>query len=67
MPSENKFIILTPHSVLKNLEELFLYDTESDELYELNADAYQFLLKICRGENPPIREEDEKFIQILSL
>ena len=63
MPSENKFIILTPHSVLKNLEELFLYDTESDELYELNADAYQFLLKICRGENPPIREEDEEFIQ----
>lgn len=63
MPSENKLIILTPHSVLKNLEEPFLYGTESDELYELNADAYQFLLKICRGENPPIREEDEEFIQ----
>ena len=45
MPSENKFIILTPHSVLKNLEEPYLYDIENDELYELNADAYQFLLK----------------------
>jgi radical SAM protein with 4Fe4S-binding SPASM domain len=63
MPSESKFLILTPHSVLKNLEEPYLYDIESDELYELNADAYQFLLQICRDENPPIREEDEEFIQ----
>jgi len=63
MPSENKFINLTPHSVLKNLEEPYLYDIESDELYELNADAYQFLLKICLGENPPVREEDEEFIR----
>jgi sulfatase maturation enzyme AslB (radical SAM superfamily) len=63
MPSENKFIILTPHSVLKNLEEPYLYNIESDELYELNTDAYQFLLKICRGENPSFREEDEEFIQ----
>jgi radical SAM protein with 4Fe4S-binding SPASM domain len=63
MPSENKYIILTPHSILKKLEEAYLYDIERDELYELNADAYQFLLKICRGENPLIREEDEEFIQ----
>ncbi|HMK77872.1 MAG TPA: radical SAM protein [Thermodesulfobacteriota bacterium] len=63
MPSENKYVILTPHSVLKNLEEPYLYDIEKDELYELNADAYQFLLKICRGENPPVRKEDEEFIQ----
>ena len=63
MPSENKFLILTPHSILKNLEELYLYDIENDELYELNADAYQFLIKICQGENPPVRREDEEFIQ----
>jgi radical SAM protein with 4Fe4S-binding SPASM domain len=63
MPFENKFIILTPHSVLKNLEEPYLYDIEKDELYELNADAYQFLLQISQGINPPVREEDEEFIQ----
>jgi radical SAM protein with 4Fe4S-binding SPASM domain len=63
MPSENKFIILTPHSFLKNLEESYLYDIEKDELYELNADAYRFLLQICQGINPPIREEDEEFIR----
>ena len=63
MPFESKFIILTPHSVLKNLEEPYLYDIENDELYELNADAYQFLLKICRNEHPPVREEDEEFIR----
>jgi radical SAM protein with 4Fe4S-binding SPASM domain len=63
MPSKNKFIILTPRTVLKNLEEPYLYDIEKDELYELNADAYQFLLQILRGINPPIREEDKEFIQ----
>jgi len=56
MPSGNKFLTLTPHAVLKNLEEPCLYDVENDELYELSADAYQFLLKICQGENPPVRE-----------
>ncbi len=63
MPSENRFIILTPHAVLKNLEEPCLYNIHNDELYELNEDAYQFLLRICRGESPPSREEDEEFIQ----
>lgn len=63
MPSGNKFLTLTPHAVLKNLEEPYLYDIENDELYELSADAYQFLLKICQGENPPVREEDEEFIR----
>ncbi len=63
MPSESKFIILTPHSILKNLEEPYLYDIESDELYELNDDAYQFLIKTCQGENPLVRKEDEEFIQ----
>jgi len=63
MPFENKFIILTPHSVLKNLEEPYLYDIEKDELYELNVDAYRFLLQICQGIHPPFREEDEEFIR----
>jgi radical SAM protein with 4Fe4S-binding SPASM domain len=63
MPSGNKFLILTPHAVLKNLEEPCLYDIGNDEIYELSADAYQFLLKICQGGNPPVREEDEEFIR----
>jgi radical SAM protein with 4Fe4S-binding SPASM domain len=63
MPSENRFITLTPHSVLKNLEGPYLYHIENDELYELSSDAFQFLLQTCHGENPPIREEDEEFIQ----
>ena len=63
MPSENRFINLSPHAVLKNLEERYLYDIEKDELYELNEDGYQFLLSICRGESPSTRKEDEEFIQ----
>jgi radical SAM protein with 4Fe4S-binding SPASM domain len=63
MPSENNHIILSSHAVLKNLEEPYLYDIEKDELYELNTDAYQFLVRISRGEHPPVREEDEEFIR----
>ncbi|NWG03303.1 MAG: radical SAM protein [Syntrophaceae bacterium] len=63
MPSENKFITLTPHTALKNLEKPYLYDIQNDEIYELNSDAYQFLLKLCRGEKPSVRKEDEAFIQ----
>jgi radical SAM protein with 4Fe4S-binding SPASM domain len=63
MPFENRFLILAPHAVLKNLEERYLYDIEKDELYQLNEDAYQFALRISRGESPPVREEDEEFIQ----
>src|SRR5512135_1328689 len=56
-------ITLPPRAVLKNLEERYLYDTENDELYELNEDGYQFLLRVCRGERPPMRQEDEEFIR----
>jgi MoaA/NifB/PqqE/SkfB family radical SAM enzyme len=63
MPSENKFVVLSPHCTLKHLEELHLYDVRNDELYELSSDAYRFLLGTCQGENPPVREEDKEFIQ----
>ncbi len=63
MPIGNRFIILSPHAVLKHLEEPCLYDIQNDELYELSEEADQFLLRICRGENPPSRQEDEEFIR----
>lgn len=63
MSSGNKFINLAAHCVLKNLEEPYLYDMESDDLYELSPDAYHFLLRCSLGENPPVREEDKEFIR----
>ena len=62
MPLPNKYLVLSPHAVLKNLELPCLYDIANDELYELNQDAYDFLLKTCQGENPPVRPEDGEFI-----
>ena len=59
----NKFIAVTPHCALKNLEEPCVYDIENDELYELGQDAYQFLLRCSQGEKPVVRKEDEEFIQ----
>lgn len=63
MLSENRFIVLRPPCVLKLLEAPYLYDLERDELYELSPEAYGFLLRVCQGENPPLRPEDEAFIQ----
>ena len=62
-PSGNKFITLTPHCALKNLEEPYLYDIENDDLYEVGHDAYPFFLGCCRGEKPVFRKQDEEFIQ----
>jgi len=63
MPSGNEFIHLSAYCVLKHLEEPYIYNIESDDLYELSWDAFQFLLRCSKGENPPIREEDKEFIQ----
>ena len=63
MSSKDKFINLAAHCVLKNLEEPYLYDMESDDLYELSPDAYDFLLRCCQGGNPLVREEDKEFIE----
>ena len=63
MSSKGKFINLAARCVLKNLEEPYLYDIESDDLYELSPDAYCFLLQCCQGGNPAVREEDKEFIE----
>ena len=63
MQPANRFIAITPHCALKNLEEPCVYDIENDELYELGRDAYEFLLRCSQGEQPVVRQEDEEFIQ----
>jgi len=63
MQAENKFIAITPHCALKNLEEPCIYDINNDELYELGQDAYHFLVRCSQGEKPVVRKEDEEFIQ----
>ncbi|OGP89452.1 MAG: hypothetical protein A2157_13380 [Deltaproteobacteria bacterium RBG_16_47_11] len=59
----NKFIVLAPHCSLKRLEAPYLYDIESDELYELSQDAFDFFVKCSQGERPLLKKEDEEFIQ----
>ena len=63
MPSPDKWIALAPHCSLKRLEEPYLYDIENDELYELSPDAFNFLAKCSQGHLPPVRKDDEEFIQ----
>lgn len=63
MSFQNKYFTLVPHCILKSLEEPYLYDIEHDELYELNQDAFKFLVKCSQGESPTVKKEDEEFIQ----
>ena len=63
MSYESKYIALAPHCFLKRLEEPCLYDIANDELYEINEEAYQFLLRCSRGEEIDLKKADEEFIQ----
>jgi radical SAM protein with 4Fe4S-binding SPASM domain len=63
MPFQNKFLTLAPHCSLKRLEEPSLYDIKRDELYELNQDAFEFLIRCSQGERPTVKKKDEGFIQ----
>ncbi len=60
---KNRFFSLSPHCTLKYLEELYLYDIEADELYELSEEAFQFLVRCSRGEASEVKKEDEPFIE----
>jgi radical SAM protein with 4Fe4S-binding SPASM domain len=48
VPRRNDFLLLSPSCFLKGLEEPCVYNTASDELYELNAQAFDFLRR-CDG------------------
>ena len=63
MSYESKYITIAPHCALKRLEEPCLYDIANDELYEINEEAYQFLLKCSQGEHAVLKQEDEEFIR----
>ncbi|MCJ7546843.1 MAG: radical SAM protein, partial [Deltaproteobacteria bacterium] len=63
MSYESKYIALASHCALKRLEEPCLYDIANDELYEINEEAYQFLLQCSRGEQVDVKKADEEFIQ----
>jgi radical SAM protein with 4Fe4S-binding SPASM domain len=63
MSYESKYITISPHCALKRLEEPCLYDIANDEVYEINEEAYQFLLKCAQGEQAILKEEDEEFIR----
>ncbi len=57
------YIAIAPHCALKRLEVPCLYDIANDELYEINEEAYQFLLKCAQGEDAVLQKKDEEFIQ----
>jgi len=63
MPLEKKYLILSESCSLKNLEELYLYHRDRDELYEVNQEGFDFL-KLCDGtrEQKDLRW-DEEFVK----
>jgi radical SAM protein with 4Fe4S-binding SPASM domain len=53
---------LAPGCFLRQLEAPSLYDSRSDELYELSPDAFDFLLACARGEAPVMPVQDLAFL-----
>ncbi len=50
MLPDNKYLILSENCSLRNLETPSVYDKAADELYELDAEAFEFLKK-CDGSS----------------
>jgi hypothetical protein len=48
--SPNDYLALSPNCFLKFLEEPCVYNIETDELYETNKEAFDFL-KLCDGSS----------------
>jgi radical SAM protein with 4Fe4S-binding SPASM domain len=48
VPYQNKYLVLSPDCVLKRLEDPCVYNVTTDELYETNEEAFEFL-KLCDG------------------
>jgi len=67
MFSPNKFFALASHCALKRLEGPCLYDIQKDDLYEVNEDAYQFLLRCSRGRVPLFEKKTRSFLDIVFL
>lgn len=50
MPLPNNYVILSPDCHLKQLEELYVYNVATDDLYETNEQGFEFL-KLCDGSH----------------
>lgn len=48
MLSPNNYLRLSNHCFLKQLEEFYVYNIRTDEMYETNQEAFEFL-KLCDG------------------
>ena len=48
MLSRDSFLAISDTCVLKELEQPCIYNVATDELYEVNAEAFEFL-KLCDG------------------
>ena len=51
MSSTEFYPVLSPDYVLRKLEAPFVYDISEDEMYELDAEAFEFIIK-CDGKTP---------------
>ena len=62
MLSPTDYLCLTDGCFLKHLEELYVYNSSTDELYEVNQEAFEFL-KLCDGSHRAGKLSfDKKFV-----
>ena len=57
------YLRLDPRAALKNLEQPYLYQIDNDELYELNDDGRDFLLRCDGTARGRDLTDDERFVR----
>jgi len=63
MRSVPTHLALNPHCSLRLLEEPYVFNRASDELYELDREAFDFLMGLAMGSNSQTAERvDEEFV-----
>ncbi len=62
--NRHRSLLLTPRCAIKSLEEHYLYHVAHDELYEVNAEAFEMLIR-CDGEHAVTRlQPDPAFLSV---
>lgn len=56
-------IVLSPDCVLRQLEELYLYDLRNDELYESDRTGFEFLVRCAEGGQLSELTPDKDFLE----
>jgi radical SAM protein with 4Fe4S-binding SPASM domain len=60
---KNRYALLSPHCALKHLERPYLYDIQTDDLFELDENGFDFLKACIAGQTLSDLPLDKDFLE----